>query len=316
VSAHRGRALVTGAAGFIGVHLCRALAAAGWRVHALLRPEGSAWRSRALPRDAVRHAVDLADYAALASTLARVRPDVVFHAAAASAYAPQAPLRRMVADDVLTTVHLLDATAELPLSRLVVFASCFETGPGGEPHREDDAPRPTTRRGAARGAATLFALQQARGEGRPVVALRPFHVYGPWEAPRRLVPQAVRAALTGGVLPLAADDVERDLVYVGDVADACLLAATRNDVAGELIHLAGGRGVNAGEVAAVVERLTGRPLRVARGAYAGDGAVEPRRVADVGKARRLLGWEAAHDLEAGLAACVDWVRRHDAEIPW
>lgn len=311
-----GGALVTGAGGFLGVHLCRALAAAGWEVHALLRPGGSRWRLPALEDLAVRCEADLRDLPALRDLLSRLRPELIVHAAVAR-HDRDTPLHREVADNVLPTAHLLDAAAEVGYRRLVHLASSLVFGDGPDAPLREDAPlRPTTPYATAKAAATLMALQQARGAGRPVVVVRPFHVYGPWESPRRLVPRAIRAALHGRVLPFTATDPVRDPVFVEDVADACLLAATTPGVEGELFHVGGGRGVGNREIVAAVERAVGRELRLDAGAYPAGPADAAPRVADVSRARRLLGWRPAHDLDAGVAETVAWVRRWEGEIPW
>ena len=314
------RTLVTGGGGFLGNHLCAALDAAGHEVHAVLRPGGSRWRLPGLPAGVLRHEVDLLDFPALLGLLRTVEPQVILHAAVHDAH-DHVPLRELVAANVLSTVHLLEAAAEVGYLRLVYLASSLEHGPAAAPHREEDPMFPVSRRGASKAAATLLARQQACGEGRPLVVVRPFHVYGPWEDPRRLVPRAVRAALTGTVLPLTSA-CSVDFVYAGDVAEACLLAAAlpapTNGLNEGLVELqiGGGRGWSPAEIAAAVETVVGSRLRTRRVGGRKQYAAVPPRVADATRARRLLGWTPRHDLHAGLERCVEWVRRHQHDIPW
>ncbi len=300
------RALVTGAGGFVGANLCAALVSAGHETHAVLRPAGGRWRMPAIPSQAALHEVELTDYDAVRDLVNRVRPGVVFHAAAGSAYAGH-PLRRIVADDVLVAAHLFDAVADVDLRRFVHLGSALEYGPCGRPHREDDPRRPTSVRGASKGAATLLALQQATA-GVPIVVLRVFSVYGPWEDPRRLVPRAIRAALRGEVLPLTPPGIRRDFVFVDDVAEACLRAATAAGVVGEAINVGSGRQVANEEMVEAIGRAVGRPVRTAVGEYAPHATDRSCWVADVAKARRLLGWEPRHDLAGGLGKTVEWGR--------
>lgn len=302
------RALVTGAAGFVGVNLCRGLAAAGAEVHGVVRPGGSSWRLPALSEAGTIHAVDLADAGAVLELVGRVGPEVLVHAAARSAYDRQAPLGAVVADTVLGLAHVLDAAAEAPLRRLVLLGSSLVYDPEGAPYREDHPLGPVTRRGATKAAASLLALQHARQAGLPLVELRLFSVYGPWEPPHRLVPRAIRAALLGEELPLTQPGLRRDLVYVGDVVEACLAAAAGGaELDGRVVNVGSGREVANEEVVRAVEEATGKPVRVRAGAYPAHGSDRPHWSADVGLARELLGWTARHSLGEGLARTVPWL---------
>jgi nucleoside-diphosphate-sugar epimerase len=138
--------------------------------------------------------------------------------------------------------------------------------------------------------------------------LRPTSVYGPWEPEDRLVPTALRAALGDGRIDLTGPDVRRDMVYVDDVVEACLCALAAKDIDGAVINVGAGRQWSNEEIVAAVGVATGRTLAVRSGAF-------PRRVSDtshwvaeIGKAKRLLGWEPRHDLASGIAATLAWRR--------
>ncbi len=307
------RCLVTGAAGFVGVNLCRALEGA----HGVVRPGGREWRLPALPASARVHPVDLRDAEAVRRLFQEVRPRVVFHAAAHSAY-DGASLGERARDDLLALAHLLDAliaareTTESPVERVVVLGSSLAYGPSARPHREDDRLRPASARGALRAAASDLALGAARAARLPIVELRLFSVYGPWEPLYRLVPRAIRAALTGEELPLTAPDAEggprRDPVFVADVVEACLRAATAPGIDGRAINVGSGSEVTNEEMVRAVERAVGRPVRARPGAYPHHGTDTAHWRADVSRAAELLGWRPRHALAEGLAVTVEWMR--------
>ena len=306
------RVLVTGAAGFVGVNVCRALAAAGAEPVGLVRPAGTRWRLPALGDAAEVVEVDLRDFDGLRRTVTRRPPEIVVHAAARSPYDRDAPLRTVVADDLLGLAHLLDVLAHLPCERLILLGSSLEYGPSEAPHREDDPLRPASRRGVVRAAATLLAHQAGREQELETVALRLFSVYGPWEPPHRLIPRAIRAALAGDELPLTPPGLRRDPVFVDDVAEACLRAATAPGLAGETINVGSGRQVTNEEIVAAVGRATGRPIATRPGAYPPHGTDRTCWVADVARARELLAWRARHTLGEGLARTVAWHERTGA----
>lgn len=309
------RCLVTGAAGFLGSALCRALVAAGAEVHGAVRPRGSRGRLADPPPAVTLHEADLRDAEAVSALFRRMRPCFVFHAAAHPGHAYAGQLAEAIANDVLAVAHLLDAAAETAgLERLVHLGGALEYGPAAAPLREDAPLAPASPRGATKAAASLLVLERSRAGAVPGVVVRPFHVYGPGESPDRLVPAAIRAALAGTALPLADTPSERDPVFVDDVAAACLAAAVAPGAVGEAINAGSGRGVTNRELVAAVAAAVGGPIAIEPGAFPPRATDAGRRIADIGKARRLLGWEPAHDLAAGLAATVAWWRAELAGV--
>ena len=185
---------------------------------------------------------DLRDAEAVAGAVAAARPEVVLHLAAGAGHARDAAGRAaMVADTVLGTANLLEAVRRAEPRRLVHVGSGLEYGHAGRPLRETDPLRPVTFRGAVKGAATLLALELGSWTDVEVAVLRPFAVYGPWEQLPRFVPTVVTAALRGEPIRVTEGAAGRDYVYVGDVVEACLAAATAPAAAGEVVNVGSGR---------------------------------------------------------------------------
>jgi len=304
------RVLVTGAAGFVGVNLCRALTDAGAEVHGTVRPGGNEWRLEVLAEAARVHALDLADAGAVAALMTEAAPEVVFHAAEHSAYDRAATLRQIVSDGPLAAATVVDAASRAGVRRVVLLGSSLVYGKEGSPYREDHPLLPDTLRGASKGASSLLTLCHARERGLPVTELRLFSVYGPWEPLHRLVPRAVRAALLGEELPLTAPGLRHDLAFVGDVAEACLAAMGAGGLDGEVIHVASGHEASNEEIVRTVEEVVGRPVRVRVGAHPAHAGDRAHWQADVTRAAARLGWTPRHSLPEGIAATARWLEAH------
>lgn len=307
------RVLVTGASGFIGANLTRALIAGDAEVHALARPRVEAFGTPEIPRGIRVHRADLVDRAAVSEALAVARPSVVFHLAASRGH-PDTNAERCaaVSDTVLGTANLLEELLACRPERLVHVGSSLEYGHRARALREQDPLVASTFRGAIKAAATMLALAFGRRTGTAVTVLRPFSVYGPWEHPHRFVPNVVRAALRGEPIQLTPRGFRHDFVFVDDVVEACLRAAVVPEAAGEIFNVGTGRDTTNEEVVERLAAVAGRELDVRIGAH------EPRPwdtstwVADTRKAGRLLGWRARHDLDAGIAKTLAWFARSEA----
>jgi nucleoside-diphosphate-sugar epimerase len=301
--------LVTGAGGFLGANLTRALLARGAQVHAVLRPGGASARLAELAGRIRPWSAELGVDDGIEEAVAASRPRFVFHLAARGGHPADAGARAAaLRTDVLGTAQLLEALASGPCERFVHVGSSLEYGPWNEPLRESLPLAPATFRGVSKAAAGIVAQGYARALGRPVVALRPFSVYGPWEQPGRLVPTLLRAALGDGRVDLTGPGVRRDLVYVEDVVEACLMALEAPVEPGVAINVGSGRQWSNEEVVAAVEAVTGRRLQVAVGRHPPRAADTGYWVADLEQAHRLLGWRPRRSLHEGLSRTLDWLR--------
>jgi UDP-glucuronate 4-epimerase len=309
------RALVTGAAGFIGSHLVERLVAEGHTVVALdcLTSYYELEQKRAnlvslhgLPDCVVVHEdLRTTDLAPLLEGI-----DLVFHQAGqpgvraswASGFASY------VEHNVLVTQRLLEAIRERPVARLVFASSSSVYGNApAYPTTEDDLPRPQSPYGVTKLAAEHLCGVYARTWGVPSVSLRYFTVYGPRQRPDMAMHRLIEAALSGERFPMHGDGHQvRDFTFVDDVVAANLRAATSAVPVGSVINVAGGSSSTLLDVIGTVEELVGRSVELER-RPAQPGDVE-RTGGSIDRAKDLLDWEPHVPLRLGLAAQVAWHR--------
>jgi nucleoside-diphosphate-sugar epimerase len=301
-----GRALVTGAGGFVGAYLVARLAGDGWEVVATVRPGAPPWRLAALrvPDEAVEVvAVDLTDADAVGRAVVDARPDVAFHLAAARAAGDAAARAATAAVNTMSGLHVVDA---LPAScRAVVrLGSSTEYAEAPGPMDESTPLRPRGFFGGTKAAGSLLVAATAGARGLRSAILRAFQVYGPLDHETRFVPAVLRAARDATPLPLTAPGHRRDWVHVDDVVEGCVLAAGADDLPpGQVLNIGTGRQVANEELVSLAERATGRAIRSVVGAEPARAWDAPSWVADPRLAAELLGWRPAVALEDGLARC-------------
>lgn len=317
------RALVTGAAGFLGSHLAEALLQAGWQVRGVdaflpaARADGRRANAAALlawPGFTLA-AVDLRS-ADLAPLLDGV--DTVFHLAAdtraedATASSP-ARFAAAVQHDLCATQRLLDAAAPVALTRFVYASSAAVYGAApAYPTTESDLPRPRGVDGVTKLAAEHLCGLYAQDAGVPTVALRYFSVYGPRQRPDLTLHRFCRAALHGEPVEVRGDGSRgRSLLEVSDAVAATLAAARSPVPPGAVLNVGGIGATTEAELLDVLAALLGRELTVRRLPDL-PGEV-PLTYADNGRAAQLLGWAPRVPLRAGLLAQLDWHRSQSCD---
>jgi nucleoside-diphosphate-sugar epimerase len=298
--------LVTGGGGFIGANLVRRLNDLGARVHLLMRPQAGSWRIREIMEHTQIHTGDITDGDSLARAFAESAPEFVFHLATPRGNDASAWVR-MAEVNVLGALRLVEQLQKTPSTHMVVAGSGLEYGPNAQPHREQDTLTPNTWHGVGKVAAGLIFLQAASSFGLRINHLRLFHVYGPWESPHRLLPSVIRASLCGTPLPLTRSDVRRDWIYVEDVVDA-LLSAASAETQGETCNIGSGTETSNERVVDIVEQLTGITLVRVPGVFPCSVSDTAHRCADISKSKMLLGWMPRHDITAGISAMLGWYR--------
>ena len=320
-------AMVTGARGFVGAWLARALLERGERVvsfdrrRAAERP--SAVGMLGIEAELVQVEGELTDAELVTRTLDAEAVETVFHLAAETIVGTvQASPVAGFESNVRGTWTVLDSCRRKGVERVVVASSDKAYGTHSElPYREDFALRPTAPYEASKAAADLIARSYWHSYGLPVAVTRFANIYGGGDLNfSRLIPEAVSAALDGRPPVLRSDgSPERDFLYVEDAASAYLAIADnlhRDDVRGEAFNAGGGRPYPVGEVVELIARLAGTGVAPeVRGAGNPAGEID-RQYVDPARLRERLGWEPAVGLEDGLRLTLEWYRAHpEARAP-
>jgi nucleoside-diphosphate-sugar epimerase len=298
------RILITGAGGFIGSHLVRQVLQEGHTVVAVLRPEESVERlSDCL--DAVSLArCDLGDSDAVRRLVTGTHPDKTLHLAWYVETGKYWQARENL-DCVRMTLSLAQALAETGCSRFVGAGTCAEYDWNYGLLKEDVTPlKPRTLYGVCKDATRGILQAYCARAGMSFSWTRFFLIYGPREAPERLIPYVVRSLLNGEVAKCTGGEQTRDFLHVEDVASA-MWAVAKSDLSGP-VNIGSGQAVKVRDVVATVARLLCREEQVAFGALPTDPHEPPILLADVQRLTNGVGWRPSLTLEEGLVRTCDW----------
>jgi UDP-glucuronate 4-epimerase len=309
------RAVVTGAAGFIGSHLVESLCADGHEVTGIdaltdyYDPAIKRQRYERLAHPRFRAIVgDL-----LAENLHRLvdGADVVLHLAGQPGVRGSwgGGFDQHLDANVRATQRLLDACVAATVPRYVFASSSSVYGDAAEyPTREDALPAPVSPYGVTKLAAEHLGRVHAVRSGLAVASARFFTVYGPGQRPDMAIHRLIRAALTGEEFRLFGDGTaRRDFTYVTDAVDALRRLVTADlEEPAATFNVGGGTECALSELIALVGEVSGRELRVVpSGVQPGDAE---RTGADTSRLR-ALGWQPRVDLPTGITAQLAQVRR-------
>ena len=306
------RVVVTGAAGFIGSHLCERLLTLGHQVVGIdsftdyyerARKEQNLAGAKANP-DFTFEELDLVE-AKLQEALRGA--SVVYHLAGQDGVRPRSggQFDRYVRNNIIATQRLLEALKETPVDRLVFAGSSSVYGDAEMfPTKESALPRPVSPDGVTKLAAEHMTLLYAKNFGVPAVSVRYFTVFGPRQRPDMAFARFMQALVDREAIEVFGDGEQtREFTYISDAIEGTLKAASA-DVTGQVFNLGGGSRSTINGVLATLEDISGlKAHKQMLPAVAG----EPRHTgASINLARERLGWEPRVSLREGLTKQWEW----------
>ena len=300
-------ALITGATGFIGQHLVRRLVAENVTTHCLVRAKSltpattdrlAGAHCRPLESDAP------SDWQRATGGIAA---EAVFHLASPGVVAGLDSPNSLIETNVGLMCGLLSCVQNWPLRSIVYSGSFSEYAPSNAVLTEDSPLLPATPYGSSKAAAWLAGRAMASESRLPLVNLRLFHVYGPGEARSRLIPYLADCLSRAEPAQLTAGRQIRDLVFIDDVIEALLAAASLPRRAEPTAYnICSGRAVTVRQIGEAVASQMNAPPSLLRW---GDLPYRPgemmNALGDNCRFVRATGWRPRVGLAEGIARSLE-----------
>lgn len=308
-----GPILVIGASGFVGANLLRRCLATRSDVVGTVF-SGDCWRLRDVRATNLAY-LNIRDPVSILSVVHRVQPKTIFDCSSFGAYFFEQDFERIHATNYLSLIRILEQVAPLGLAAYVHAGSSSEYGLNAAAPRESDRLIPNSHYAVSKAAAAQAITYYGKVRGVPVVNLRIYSVYGPYEDSSRLIPSVCEASLRGSLPVFGRADVSRDFVHVDDVAAAFADAALHMSpaISGESFNVGTGVKTSLAEVADLTRRLFGIASEPRFSQVAGRAWDVDDWYADATLTQEAVGWRSCIPLEEGLIATRDWWRGYLAQ---
>jgi UDP-glucose 4-epimerase len=308
------RCLVTGAAGFIGSHLCEALLEHRCKVIGI--DSFTDFYSRKIKQANLKNLINNVNFSFIQENLLSVDlfsvltgVDYVYHMAA------QAGVRTSWGKDfriygeynIMATQKLLEVVKEFNVKKFVFASSSSVYGDTTDlPMREESALRPISPYGVTKLAAENLVSLYEKNFGIPTISLRYFTVYGPRQRPDMAFNKFISAILNDEKITVYGDGTQtRDFTYISDIIDAILLSV-QTDVSGEIFNLGGGDMISVNDVIKLIEKNTSKKANVKYiDKQAGDAM---HTMASITKAKKMLGYSPKVKIKEGIINEINWIK--------
>lgn len=306
------RVLITGATGFVGSNLTRKLLQEGYEVHILSQPFLNKWRLINILPKLNEHIGDLLEAEKLKKLIKEIKPEVIFHLAAAGVFGGISPSEKeLIETNFLGTVNLINACDEINYKCFVNTGSSSEYGPKDKPMKETDICEPINTYGISKLAALLYGEFIAKTKNRPIIGLRLFSPFGAFDTSQRLIPYVIIKALQNQEILLSNPKGVRDFIFIEDVVEVYLKSIDlASQFKGEIFNLGSGKETSVSETIEIISELTNTKNKIKWG------QIPPRPwdtahwQADINKISNSFNWKPKYSFKQGLEKNIQWFKNN------
>lgn len=310
IIALQGPILIIGASGFIGANLLRQCLETREDVVGTVF-SGDSWRLDGIPAVNIAF-LNLQDPISIESLLRRVHPKTIFDCSSFGAYSFEQDFERIHSTNYLSFIRIMEEIAEFDISAYIHAGSSSEYGMNASAPQEGETLIPNSHYAVSKAATSQAITYYGKVRNIPIINLRLYSVYGPFEDSSRLIPQLCEQSLRGKLPLFAHPDVTRDFVFIDDVVSAFIEAALHvcPEIAGESFNIGSGVRTSLSSLASTVKEIFDISDEPQFNPEAGHMWDVDNWYANPEKARASLGWTAKVNIEEGLEITRNWWKKH------
>ena len=300
--------LITGSSGFIGSNLLRYFVKNKIKVNIILRKESNLWRIKDLLSKTNVFIVDLRDKKKLAKIIKTIKPKTIFHLATYGAYSHQDNINEIQSGILESTINLVQECQKYKFDIFINTGSNSEYGFSSKKMNENDQLKPNSYYSIFKAASTNFCEFQSITKKISIVTVRPFHVFGPYEDPNRLIPTLISNMLYKQKIKLVSPKIARDCIYIDDVIDLYLIIASHKNNFGEIYNIGSGKQKTIKEIFDKISNSLNYNKKVKWNTMKNRMWDQSFWVADMDKVKNKFNWKPKNTLNKGINKTIRWYK--------
>jgi nucleoside-diphosphate-sugar epimerase len=309
------KVLVTGGSGFIGYHLIKRLMNEGADVTLMTRYNSLVKNIRLKDIWSKINVIeaDLRNIDSLRQ-IKDLSPQIVFHLGAYN----------HVGTSFTHVSEVFDVNAKGTANLLGVYDGydCFIYTSTSEiyglqeevPFKENMNPYPLSPYSITKYAGELFCRMKAQIENHPIIVLRPFNVFGPYQSTKAIIPEIILKCLRNETIKSTEGKQTREFNYVNDIIDGFILAAKNKGAIGKVINLGNGGEIRIRDLIQTIAKMTNSKSELKIGSLPYRPTEIWRMCASNKLAESVLGWKPKTSFEEGLSKTIEWVKQNSNNI--
>jgi nucleoside-diphosphate-sugar epimerase len=316
----KGPIVVFGAGGFIGVNILQVLLKYRSDVYGISQDVNNNWRFKTakIPKKNLRNC-DLNNGKQVHSLIKKIRPKTIFNLAAYGSYAKQREIKKIYDTNVSATVNLLEILKEYGFEAYIHAGSQSEYGINSKAPIENSELIPNSHYSISKISNYYTIKYYGKIENLPVVHLRIYSAYGPWEEPDRLIPTILANGRKGVFPDLVDPDITRDFIYINDVVRAFIYSASKinKKIYGEVFNVATGKKTSIKKLVEEVGNIFNIKDKPKFGTMKNRDWDLKDWYGNIKKIEKVIGWKPKILLVDGLSYTIKWQVEVDLDkISW
>jgi dolichol-phosphate mannosyltransferase len=309
----KGPILILGASGFIGANLFKSILQHRNDCYGVVFTSLNSWRLEGIPAKNIKKC-DLTDNASVKDLINNVNPKTIFNLSAYGAYSRQKDTIKIYNTNFIATCNILECLKEKDFTAYIHAGTSSEYGLNCDSPKENALLEPNSDYAVSKVACSYLINYYGKQLNLPVINLRLYSVYGPWEEPDRLIPKLVVNGIEKKYPPLVSPDISRDFVYIDDVSRSFISAGINADrYKGESFNIASGNKITIKELANYLKNHFNIPFEPVFANMDNRKWDLENWVGDADYAKKCLNWQAHTSIEEGLYKTEQWLKSGDAK---
>ena len=298
--------LITGASGFVASNLVRYFVSKNIKINILLKKNTNLWRLKDIIHKTNFFYLNLGNKNIVEKIIKKIKPKTIFHFAAHGAYSNQTNLQEIKSSILDGTLNLINECKKYGFKSFINTGSSSEYGFKNHKMKEENLLVPNSYYSVFKSSATLLCQYESIKNNLSITTVRPFHVYGPYEDPTRLIPSLMHQLLNNKKSKLVSANISRDLIHIQDVIDFYLMVSIKKRMVGNIFNLGYGKKITIKMIYDHLKKITKANVKNKWNSMKDKSWDQTVWYSDMTKVKKRFNWSPKINFKKGLSKTLIW----------